>query len=180
MRNFLIATAAFAAIVSAPAAAEDIACPQKVTPELVTSLGDPVGWLASGQTVHAPAGLTMVGQPVAYVIAVHSSGDAAAPITELDYRLQGVNRPYGQRYTVDLRKAFDKGFNGSDCASGNASCVVDYKGSADGGFSGAELSEGNISIPPEAHGDGLAPVKADYNLDGADPVFLVCHYQAPK
>ena len=176
MRNLLIVTTALAAIVSAPAAADDIACPMKVTPELVTSLGDPVGWLEPGQTVHAPAGLTMIGQPVAYVIAIRSSGDAAAPISELDYRLQG-NRPYGQRYTVELRKAFDKGFNGSDCASGNASCVVDFKAGAAGEFSGAEWSEGNIAIPKEAHGDGLAPVKADYNLDGADPVFLICHYK---
>jgi hypothetical protein len=175
----LIITAALTAIASTPAAADDIACPMKVTPELVTSLGDPVGWLAAGQTVHAPAGLTMIGQPVAYVIAIRSSGDAAAPISELDYRLQG-NRPYGERYTVALRKAFDKGFNGSDCASGNASCVVDFKASAAGEFSGAELSEGNLSIPKDAHGDGLAPVKADYDLDGADPVFLVCHYLAPK
>ncbi len=180
MRTLFIASAALAAIASSPAWADDIPCPTKITPELVTSLGEPVGWLGAGQTVHAPAGLTMVGQPVGYVLAVHSSADAAAPITELDYRLQGVNRPYGERYAVALRKAFDKAFTGSNCASGNASCVVDYKASAAGDFSGAELSEGDITMPKDAHGDGLAPVKADYKLDSADPVFLVCHYQAPK
>jgi len=180
MRTLLIASAALAAIASSPASADDIPCPTKITPELVTALGEPVGWLGAGQTVHAPAGLTMIGQPVSYVLAVHAGSDAAAPITQLDYRLQGLNRPYGQRYAVDLRKAFDKGFTGSSCASGNASCLVDYKTNAAGDFSGAELSEGDITIPKEAHGDGLAPVKADYKLDGADPVFLVCHYQAPK
>jgi hypothetical protein len=181
VRNFILVTAALAALASAPASAEDIACPQKADAALTTALADPVGWLGAGQTVHAPAGLTMLGQPVAYVIVVHASGDAGAPITELGYRLQGINRPYGNRYTVDLRKAFDQGFKGSNCGgSGNASCVVDYKASADGDLSGSELSEGNISMPKEAHGDGLGPVKADYNLDGADPVFLVCHYQAPK
>jgi hypothetical protein len=181
VRNFVLVTAALAVITSAPAAADDIACPVKVTPELATSLGDPVGWLGAGQTVHAPAGLTMLGQPVAYVIAVRTNGEAGAPISELGYRLQGINRPYGNRYTVDLRKAFDQGFKGSNCGGGgNASCVVDYKANADGDLSGSELSEGNISMPKEAHGDGLGPVKADYNLDGSDPVFLVCHYQAPK
>ncbi|MBO0749921.1 MAG: hypothetical protein J2O44_05785 [Porphyrobacter sp.] len=179
MRDLLIVSAALAAIVSSPASADDIACPMKITPELVTSLGAPVGWLGAGQTVHAPAGLTMVGQPVSYVLAVHASADASAPVTELDYRLQGLTRPYGNRYTVDLRKAFDKGFNGSDCATGNNSCVVDYKPNAAGDFSGAELSEGNITMPKEAHGDGLGPVKADYKLDGSDPVFLVCHYKGP-
>ena len=174
MRNLLIITAALAAIASAPAAADDIACPHKITPELATSLGDPVGWLAAGHTVHAPAGLTMIGHPVAYVLVVRASADPASPIVELDYRLQGLTRPYGNRFAVDLRKAFDKGFNGSgsDCATGKANAAGD--------FSGSELSEGDIKIPKEAHGDGLGPVKADFNLDGADPVFLVCHYQAPK
>ena len=180
MRNLLIVPAALAAIASTAASADDVACPMKVSPELVTSLGDPVGWLAAGHTVHAPTGLTMLGRPVAYVLAVRASGDAAAPITELDYRLQGITRPYGSRYTVDLRKAFDAGFKGSDCGTGNASCVVDYKSSAAGEFSGAELSEGSISIPKDAHGDGLAPVKAYYILDSADPVFLICLYQSPK
>ena len=180
MRTLLIVTAAFAAMASAPASADDIPCPPKVTPELVTSLGDPVGWLAGGHTVHAPAGLTMLGQPVSYVLAVRATGTADAPITELDYRLQGVTRSYGERYAVPLRKAFDKGFNGSDCANGNSSCVVDYKANAAGDFSGAELSEGDISMPKDAHGDGLGPVKADFKLESADPVFLVCHYQAPK
>lgn len=180
MRVLLIVSAAAAAIASAPAAADDVACPAKLTPELMATLGEPVGWLAAGQIVHAPTGLSMVGQPVNYVIAVHTSGDAASPVKELDYRLQGMTRPYGNRYAVDLRKAFDKGFSGAACGSAQGSCVIDYKPNADGDFSGAELSEGNITMPKDAHGDGLAPVKADYNLDGADPVFLICHYQAPK
>ena len=181
MRNCIFVTAALAVIASAPAAAEGIACPEKIAPELATALGEPVAWLAAGQTVHKPASLTMLGQPVAYVISVHAGADATAPIAELHYRLQGINRPYGNRYTVDLRKAFDEGFKGSNCGgASNTSCVVDYKASADGDLSGAELSEGNISMPKEAHGDGLAPVKADYDLDGSDPVFLVCHYQVPK
>ena len=178
MRNFVLVAAAVAALAPAPALADDIACPTKVTPEVLASLGEPVGWLGAGQTVHAPPGLTMIGQPVAYVLAVRASGDAAAPVVELDYRLQGITRPYGDRYAVDVRKAFDKGFAGSNCASANASCLVDYKANAAGDFSGAELSEGNVTIPKDAHGDGLGPVKADYNLDGADPVFLVCHFKS--
>lgn len=177
MRILLIATAALAAIASSAAAAADIPCPTKVTPELVTSLGEPVGWLAAGQTVHAPSGLTMLGMPVNYVIAVRASADAAAPVTELDYRLQGMATPFGSLFALDLRNAFEKGFPDSDCAKPHGSCVIDYKPSAVGDFSGAELSEGNITMPKDAHGDGLGPVKADYKLDGADPVFLVCHYK---
>jgi hypothetical protein len=181
MRKLPIAIAALAAATSVPALADDIACPEKIAPAIATALGEPVGWLAAGQTVHAPAGLTMLGQPVAYVIAMHAGGDAAAQITELDYRLQGLTRPYGDRYALDLRKGFDKGFTGSNCGSAkNTSCVVDYKTSAAGDLSGAELSEGNITMPKEARGDGLGPVKADYDLDGADPIFLVCHYLPPK
>jgi hypothetical protein len=180
VRNFVLVTAALAALASAPALADDIACPIKADAALMTALGDPVGWLGAAQTVHAPPGLTMLGQPVAYVIVVRASGEAGAPITELGYRLQGLSRPYGNRYTVDLRKAFDQGFKGSNCGSGgNASCVVDYKASAEGDLSGSELSEGDITMPKEAHGDGLGPVKADFNLDGADPVFLMCHYKGP-
>lgn len=180
MRRLLAIPVALAAIASSAASADGLACPSKLTPELISSFGDPVAWLAPGQVVHAPAGLTMVGQPVAYIIAVHTGGDAAAPVSELDYRLQGLTRPYGARYGVDVRKAFDKGFTGADCGSVQGSCVIDYKASADGDFDGAELSEGNITIPKDAHGSGLAQVKADYNLDGADPVFLICHFQTPK
>jgi hypothetical protein len=179
MRTLLVASAV-AALVSSAASAEDIACPPKVSPELLSALGDPVGWLAPGQTVHAPAGLTMLGAPVGYAIVFRASADASAPITEIDYRLGTLTRPYGDRYAIDVRKAFDKGFSGSTCASANSSCLIDAKTSTAGDFSGAELSEGNITMPKDAHGDGLAPVKADYNLDSADPVFLVCHYAAAK
>ena len=180
MRNLLVVTAALAAIVSAPASADAIACPPKVSPELITSLGDPVGWLAPGQTVHAPAGLTIIDRPVSYVLAMHAKGDPAGPITELDYRLQGLNLPFGKLYTIDLRQAFDKGFSVGDCSRTKNQCLISYDVSAAGDFSGAELSEGSITMPKGAHGDGLGPVKADYNLDGADPIFLVCHYVAPK
>lgn len=179
MRTLLIATAAAVALASSPAAAEDTPCPAKITPELTTSLGAPVGWLAAGQTVHAPAGLTMLGKPVNYVIAVHASADAAAPITELDYRLQGMTTPFGSLFATDLRQAFSKGFPASSCGSPHGTCVIDYTPGAAGDFSGAELSAGNITMPKDAHGDGLAPVKADYKLDSSDPVFLVCHYKGP-
>jgi hypothetical protein len=181
MRRLLIASAAIAALASSAASADDIACPAKISPELMTALGDPVAWLAPGQTVHSPANLTMVGDPVSYVIVFRAGADATSPITEIDYRLRGLTRTYGDRYAVDLRKAFDKGFSGSTCGNGGAtSCVVDYDTKTDGNLSGAELSEGNISMPKDAHGDGLPPVKADFNLDSADPVFLACHYKTPK
>jgi hypothetical protein len=180
VRNLLIASAALTAIVSTPAAADDSACPQKLTPELVAALGAPAAWLAPGQTVHRPAGLTVMGQPVAYVVARHAGGTDDGAITELDYRLQGATKPFGQRYPTELRKAFDKGYSGSDCGSQNSSCSIAIKGSGAGALSDAELSEGDLTLAKDAHGDALALVKADRDLSSADPVFLDCIYNAPK
>jgi hypothetical protein len=179
MRNCLIASAALAALAASPAFADD-GCPSTVPADLATTLGAPVAWLAPGQTIHAPANLTVIGLPVAYVLVVHAGGADDGAVTEMDYRLKGATRPFGERYPVDLRKAFDKGFSGSNCASGNSSCSVSMSGSTAGRLSDAELSEGDLSIPKEAHGDGLAMVKADANMDNADPVFLDCVYKTAK
>jgi len=180
MRNLLIASVALATVISTPAAADDSVCPQKLTPELVTALGAPAAWLAPGQTVHNPAGLTVMGQPVAYVVARHAGGKDDGAITELDYRIQGATTPFGQRYPTDLRKAFDKGYSGSDCGSQNSSCSIAIKGGGDGSLSDAELSEGDLTLAKDAHGDALTLVKADRDLSSADPVFLDCIYNAPK
>lgn len=180
MRNFLIASAALTALVSTSALADEGACPQKVTPEVLAALGEPAGWLAAGKTVHTPAGLTIIGVPVAYVIASRAGGADDGPVIELDYRLQGASRPYGQRYPAELRKAFDKGYTGSDCGTKNSSCSINFKGGSAGSLSDAELSEGDLDIPKDAHGDALALLKADLNLDSADPVFLDCVYSPPK
>jgi len=180
MRNLLIATAALTAVFATAAPADEGGCPQKLTPELAAALGTPAAWLAPGQTVHNPAGLTVIGQPVAYVIARHAGGTDDGAITELDYRLQGATKPFGQRYPTDLRKAFDKGYSGSDCASQNSSCSIGLKGGGAGTLSDAELSEGDLTLAKDAHGDALALVKADRDLSSADPVFLDCIYNAPK
>lgn len=180
MRALLTLSAALAAIASSPAFAEDMACPAKITPEVLTSLGDPAAWLAPGQVVYRPAGLTIIGQPVSYVLAIHAGGDEAGPVTEVDYRLQGASRPFGERYPADLRKAFDKGFSDSGCSTQNVSCSISFTGTSPGQLTDAELSEGDLSIPKEAHGDGLSAVKADLRLDNADPVFLSCIYKPAK
>jgi hypothetical protein len=180
MRRLLELSIALAALGSSPALADGVACPDKVTPELLTSFGDPAAGLEPGQTLHRPAGLTIIGHPVSYVLVSRVGGSETGAVSELDYRLEGATRPYGERYPADLRKAFDKGFTGSNCGSGNSSCVIAFTGSSAGQIADAELSEGELSVPKEAHGDGLSLVKADLDLANADPVFLVCVYQPPK
>jgi hypothetical protein len=180
MRELLGISIGLAAIVASPALADDMACPDKVTPELVSSLGDPAAWLAPGQTLHRSAGLTIIGHPVSYVLVNRAGGSETGAVSELDYRLEGATRPYGQRYPADLRKAFDKGFAGSNCGSGNSSCVIAFTGGSAGQIADAELSEGELAMPKGAHGDGLTLVKADLDLADADPVFLVCVYQPTK
>jgi hypothetical protein len=180
MRKLLLVSAALATLASSPASAADDACPQTAPADLAATLGAPVAWLAPGQTIHAPANLTVMGLPVAYVVVTHAGASDEGAVTEMDYRLKGANRPFGERYPVDLRKAFDKGFSGSNCASANSSCSVSMTGSSAGHLSDAELSEGDLSMPKDAHGDGLALIKADMDMDNADPVFLDCVYKASK
>jgi len=176
MRSFPSSFAALALAVPTAVQAASGDCPPSITPELESSFGEPVAWLEPGQTVHQPAELTVVGQPVSYVLVIRASGEGG-PITELDYRLRGNTKPFGERYSVDLRQAFDKSFSASECGSArNVPCAVVFKSSAADQFNGAELSEGDLSIPKEAHGDGLPLVEADYDLADADPVFLACHY----
>ena len=162
----------------APTAVQAEGCPTNVTPELEAALGEPVAWLGAGQTVHTPAGLTMLGQPVGYVIAKRS-GEGAA-IGELDYRLQGAVRAFGERYPDDLRRAFDKEAPGAGCGGSNGgSCVVGVNSRGEPGqLSGVELGQGNLSVPADARGPALALVEADYDLEDADPVFLVCLFEA--
>ena len=162
----------------APSVALAEGCPSGVTPELEAALGEPVAWLGAGQTVHTPAGLTMLGQPVGYVIAKRS-GEGAA-IGELDYRLQGAVRAFGERYPDDLRRAFDKEAPGAGCGGSNGgSCVVGVNSRGEPGqLSGVELGQGNLSVPADARGPALALVEADYDLEDADPVFLVCLFEA--
>jgi hypothetical protein len=178
MRDLSIAIAAVAAVMSSAGAAADTGCPDKVSPELETSLGAPTGWLGAGETVHNPAGLTALGLPVSYALVRRTGGEAGA-IAEIDYRIQGASRPFGQRYALDLRKAFDQNFDGTNCGSKEGvSCAVDYTGASTGRLHSAELSAGDLSIPKDAHGDSLPLVKADYDLDGAEPVFLACIYDS--
>ena len=175
---FLVSAAAFAAATASPALAEDPCCPKAITPEVITALGEPVGWLVAGQTVHTPSAQTMMGLPVSYIVVVHSGGAADAPVTELFYRLQGSSKPFGQRFALDVRKAFDKDFPGADCEK--TSCSMGFKTTATGQLVDAALSEGELSLPKEAHGDGLKLVKADMNLANADPVFVDCNYLPHK
>lgn len=179
MRDLLIGLAALAALAPTAAQAEE-PCPQRVNPEFEATLGEATATLGGGQFLYTPAGQTMLGQPVSYMLVIRKGDGATAAITEIDYRLQGVNRPYGERYAESLRKAFDEGFS-TDCGTGkNASCVVAVRSTGVGELIGAELGQGNLTIGADASGSSLALAEADYDLDGADPVFLVCLYREPE
>jgi len=114
------------------------------------------------------------------IIAVMRDDALYGEITELDYRIQGATKPFGQRYPTELRKAFDKGYSGSNCGSQNSSCSIAINGGGAGSLSDAELSEGDLALAKDAHGDALALVKADRDLSSADPVFLDCIYNPSK
>jgi hypothetical protein len=179
MRDVFMGLAVLAALAPAAARAEE-PCPQRVNAEFEASLGEVAATLGGGQSIYTPAGLRMLDQPVSYVLVIRQGEEATSAITELDYRLQGVNRPYGERYPESLRKAFDAGFD-TDCGTGrNSSCVVSVRSTQVGELTGAELGQGNVTIGADASGAGLALAEADYDLDGVDPVFLVCLYRAPE
>lgn len=165
-----------AAALVAPSAGYANECPPEVTGEFEASLGETVAWLEPGQTVHTPAGLTILGKPVSYVIARRSAEGGS--IEELHYRFSDVVRPYDQAYAADLREAFDEAFSTSGCGgSRDPVCAVAYQNQSGAGrLSGGKLSVGDLWIPDEARGPALSLVQADYDLDGADPVFLVCLY----
>ena len=165
-----------AAALIAPSAGFANECPPDVTGEFETSLGEPAAWLESGQTVHTPAELTILGKPVSYVIAKRSA--EGSRINELDYRFRDMIRTYDEEYPLDLRKAFDEAFAASACGtSRNPVCAVAYDNKAGAGrLSGGKLSVGDLWIPADARGSALPLVEADSELDNGDPVFLVCLY----
>jgi hypothetical protein len=165
-----------AAALIAPSAGHANECPPGVTGEFETSLGETVAWLEAGQTVHTPAGLTVLGKPVSYVIARRPA--EGRPIQQLDYRFGDLVRPYDQDYPLDLRQAFDKAFSASVCGkSRDPVCAITYSNKEGGGrLSGGKLSVGDLWIPDEARGPALPLVQADYDLENGDPVFLVCLY----
>jgi hypothetical protein len=165
-----------AAAMIAPAIGHANECPTRVTDEVEAALGEPVAWLEAGQTVHTPAGLTMLDRPVSYVIAKRSA--EGAPVQQLDYRFGDLVRPAAQDYPADLRKAFDKAFASSSCGKArDPVCAITFNNREGGGrLSGGKLSLGDLWIPDDARGPALQLVKADENLGNGDPVFLVCLY----
>jgi hypothetical protein len=176
MMRYSFALLAAAAVI-APSAGHANECPTEVTGEFETSLGETVAWLEPGQTVHTPAGLTILGKQVSYVIAKRPA--EGSPIQQLDYRFGDLVRPYDQDYPLDLRQAFDQAFSASACGtSRNPVCAVAYSGGREGAgrLSGGKLSVGDLWIPDEARGPALPLVQADYDLESGDPVFLVCLY----
>jgi hypothetical protein len=174
MRRSITMLAAVAMI--APTVGYANECPTRVTDEVEASLGEPVAWLEAGQTVHTPAGVTMLDRPISYVIAKRSAEGAA--VQQLDYRFSELVRPADQDYSPELRKAFDKAFNSSVCGKArDPVCAITFSNKEGGGrLSGGKLSVGDLWIPNDARGPALQMVKADENLGNSDPVFLVCLY----
>jgi hypothetical protein len=175
MRELLIACAAVSLLVPASALADD-KCPAKITPDLVTSFGDPVGTVDKGQTLHQLAGSTMLGQPSPYVVVTRTDGGDA--VEEIDYRIGTVMHNYSELYPIDVRKAFDKAYPGGNCGGSKVtSCSIAFQGGGSAGrLAAVKLGEGAIDSPDDAQGPQAVLVKNDFGSDAAGPVFLVCLY----
>ncbi len=153
---------------------QDKPCMDKVTDELIASFGEVAAWPDDDIEMYTPAGLEILGHPVAYVLAKHRGENGK--IDELDYRLQGMQRKVGQPHDAELLKAFDKEFQKADCAkSKQSTCGVIYR--PDQPFTGAEIGSGEIDMGSKARGPKLDLVQADYDLLDSDPVFLACFYR---
>lgn len=160
----------------APAAALG-QCPDRVSGEFETTLGETVAWLEPGQTVHTPADLTMFGAPVSYVLVKRAS--EGGPIIEVDYRFKDVVRGAGEEYPIELRRGFDKAFTSDSCgARSNPVCTVAFnsKDASEGRITGGKLSMGDLWIPDDARGPALPLVQEDFDAENGDPVFLICLY----
>lgn len=154
---------------------QDEPCTDDATPELEQSFGETQAWPDDGQAMYTPAGLSVLGHQVSYVLVKH--GGSGGRIEEIGYRLQGMQRKVGQPHDAALLKAFDDEFKGADCAkSTQSSCGVVYRPEGKA-FTGAEIGSGEIDVGSDARGPSLALIEADYDLLDADPVFLVCFYR---
>lgn len=154
---------------------EDGTCPQEMTSQRARGFGQPSAELDAGQAVYTPADLTVLDSPVAYVIVNRQSG-ANSAVTRLSYRLAGVNVSWGADHRPALRQAFDKAFKVDVCGKAGSTCLVDYRSPEAGIRASAELSTRMPSLPPGGTGDAMRLLRADNDLDGADPVFLICTY----
>ena len=164
-----------APMASSEAFAEDGTCPQEMTRQRAAGMGEPSAQLDTAQAVYTPAGLSVLDSPVAYVIVGRQAGGNNA-VTRLTYRLSGVNVAWGADHRPGLRQAFDRAFNVEVCGNAGATCMVDYRSPDPGIRASAELSTRMPAIPQGATGESMPLLRADNDLDGADPVFLICTY----
>lgn len=180
MRSLLLSLTALAVAAPGAAWAAD-GCPDKITPAVVTALGDPAATLPGGQAIYQPAGATVLGMPVGYVVVTKASGKDV--IEEIDYRFSGVMRKFTEHYPKPVLEAFDKTYSGASCASGRSTaCAVafqtDGKASTVGRLSAVEVGDPGLDVPANAQAAILSTVKADYASSDSGPVFLVCLYDA--
>ena len=162
-------------LTASEAFAEDGTCPLAITSERAEGFGEPSARLSPTQSVHTPDGLDLRGNAISYVIVDRSAGGDGA-VTRLTYRLANVNNTWGTDYEPGVRRLYDESFDQDSCTESGA-CMISFRGATKGGRAGAELSNRMPPIPPGAEGEAMPMLRADYNLEGADPVFLVCHYQ---
>jgi hypothetical protein len=172
MRGLLVPFAVLAFALPGVASA-DGGCPAKATPDVLTAFGEPAATLKGGQVIYQPAGVTMLGMPVSYVVVTKGAGDA---VQEIDYRFAGLTRKYGQHFPQPVLQAFDKAYDGATCADGKVtSCGIGLDGKATGDLTAAQINEAYIDLPAKADG-ALAMVKADFSSQTEGPVFLTCQY----
>ena len=173
MRAFILLPLAAMAVTLPAAAQADDGCPSKATPELLTALGEPAVTLSGGQVIYQPANATILGKPVSYVVVTKGSGGG---VDEIDYRVAGLTRKYGQRFPVDVLQAFDKTYNGTCATTKVTACGAAFDSKAAGDLSAAQVNEAYIDLPSKGQGAALSMVKADFASPSQGPVFLVCQY----
>lgn len=162
-------------LAASEAFAEDGTCPLEMTSERAEGFGEPGARLTPTQSVYTPDGLDLRGNAVSYVIVDRSAGSNGA-VTRLTYRLANVNNTWGTDYELGVRQLYDESFDQDSCVESGA-CMISFRGATKGARAGAELSNRMPPIPPGAEGEAMPLLRADYNLEGADPVFLICNYQ---
>ncbi|MGX7896245.1 hypothetical protein [Tsuneonella sp. HG222] len=176
MRNILVPVACAALLAPAAAIAAD-PCP-RAPADAVAGYGEPAGTPEAGRTAYMPAGLTMLGKDVPYVLVMRQGGDG--PVEEIAYRLGGVNRKTGSPPEGAIAKLFDESFDGGSCSkTKNSSCGVAYDPPQADGFSGAELNSGSLWIEGKPTGNAIGLIRADADMTEGGPLFLVCVYE-PK
>ncbi len=166
------------------------ACPPRVTPQLEAVLGQQIAQLSQEDWVYRPGGLTMLGQPVPFVVVqkdvlYDDSNRRIDPIGRISFRLGDLQREDGLPYPHAITSAFDRAYPGNGCPpEPPMQDCSEYLGS-DGGrgtLRAVHLARADYSLDEEeANGPGVALLRREeelYQEAGGAPAYLICEYEA--